>query len=315
MTIIICKVQSGMCNRLVPFLTSYRLAMNHKLKFYLNWDNNCTDTDYLYEGVKTTYNDMFENIDGVNYINDDDMLKLGNNSNVLHIQNGQTNLSKYNINHLLKYDIIYFNKFVHPIFTYEDNVTIDNYSNIKWILDKTDYCKDIQKYFKQLKPISVIQNKIDDVLIKFPEDKNNIIGFHIRHWPNSWSKSSQNQALLNGNHNTRYKIMDDAIVKNKNVKFFISTTDINIIRDLIKRYGDHIIYFEDRFGEKEDDKYYTSDHTNSKGNIYKNQNGVVDLFLLGSCNNIVGDVGSSYSHCAPLLNSNSVYSQVKSMLY
>ena len=39
MTIIICKVQSGMCNRLIPFITSYRLAMNLVLTFYLCWDD------------------------------------------------------------------------------------------------------------------------------------------------------------------------------------------------------------------------------------------------------------------------------------
>ena len=68
MTIIICKVQSGMCNRLIPFITSYRLAMNLNIKYYLDWDDKCNDMDYQYVGKKTTYNDMFENMQNVNYI-------------------------------------------------------------------------------------------------------------------------------------------------------------------------------------------------------------------------------------------------------
>ena len=83
MSIIIFKVNSGMCNRLIPFITSYRLAMNLNLKYYLIWDDNCNDMDYQYIGKKTTYNDMFENIDNVNYIDYNDVNKLILNSNIL----------------------------------------------------------------------------------------------------------------------------------------------------------------------------------------------------------------------------------------
>lgn len=309
MTIIICKVQSGMCNRLIPFITSYRLAMNLNLQYYLNWNDNCNDMDYAYEGKKTTYNDMFKSIENVNHINDSETQRLLNNRNVLNIKYMQTDLYKYSIKNVLKYDVIFFYNYVHPIFIKEDNVIINNYSNIDWILNKINYFKDIQKYFQYLKPVSNIQSKIDEVLLKFPEDKNNIIGFHIRHWPDKWSK--KNYRLLEGNIEKRNRIMDEHIVKNQNIKFFIATTNINIIKKLINKYNNRIIYFENRFGEKEDDKYYSNDQNKSKGNIYKNLNGVVDLFLLSKCNLIIGDVASSYSLCAPLLNINSTYEQIK----
>ena len=45
MTIIISKVASGMCNRLVPFLTGLRLAKKLNTKYYIYGDDNCTDTD------------------------------------------------------------------------------------------------------------------------------------------------------------------------------------------------------------------------------------------------------------------------------
>ena len=65
---IIVKVQSGMCNRLIPFVTGLRLSDLLKSEFFLYWDDNCRDTAYNYKGEKTLYNDMFEKIENVNYI-------------------------------------------------------------------------------------------------------------------------------------------------------------------------------------------------------------------------------------------------------
>ena len=311
MTIIICKVQSGMCNRLMPFITSYRLAMNLNLQYFLNWDHECRDTDYSYEGEKTTYNHMFYNIDNVNYIDDYQQQSFMANKKTLFVKYLQTNLHNVSIEDLLKYDVVFFYNYVHPIFTKEDNVIINSYSdcNLSWILDKTNYYKDLQKYFKLLKPVITIQEKINEVLIQFPENKNNIIGFHIRHWPNSWV--STNNKYIQGNDDKRIIIMNNAIKNNPDIKFFISTTDINIIKQLKNLYNEKIIYFENRFGLTNNDKYYTSNQQNSKGNISKNLNGVVDLYLLSNCNLIIGDVCSSYSHVAPLLNTNSTYQQIK----
>lgn len=312
MTIIICKVNSGMCNRLIPFITSYRLAMEYNLKYYLNWDDNCGDADYKYEGNKTKYNDMFEYIENVNYININ-MNNLLNNKEVLVIDYMNTDLHIYSINDLLKYNVIFFNNYVHPIFIKEDNVVIKNYSNISWILNKTDYYKNIQKYFELLKPINIIQDKIDEVLLKYPENKNNIIGFHIRHWPQDWQ--SKNIKILEGNNEERLKIMDKSIIDNVDVKFYICSTNKESIDFLVSKYGTRIIYFENRFGNNINDKYYSSDKNKSTGNIYKNLNGVVDLYLLSKCNLIIGDVASSYSICSPLLNSNSTYKQIKITSY
>jgi len=295
----------------MPFITSYRLAMNLNLQYFLNWDHGCRDTDYSYEGEKTTYNHMFYNIDNVNYIDDYQLQSLMANKKTLVVKYLQTNLHNVSIEDLLKYDVVFFYNYVHPIFTKEDNVIINSYSdcNLSWILDKTNYYKDLQKYFKLLKPVITIQEKINEVLIQFPENKNNIIGFHIRHWPNSWV--STNNKYIQGNDDKRIIIMNNAIKNNPDIKFFISTTDINIIKQLKNLYNEKIIYFENRFGLTDNDKYYTSNQQNSKGNISKNLNGVVDLYLLSNCNLIIGDVCSSYSHVAPLLNTNSTYQQIK----
>ena len=315
MTIIICKVQSGMCNRLIPFITSYRLAMNLNLKYYLNWNNECSDITYRYKGVKTTYNDMFQNIDHVNYINDNQLQTLLNNKKIITINYCKTDMEKYTTDNLLQYDIIFFNNYVHPIFTKEDNVIIPNYSSIDWVVSDNNYLKDIQKYFKLLKPATDIQNKINEVLTLFPED-NNIIAIHIRHWHRQFFTDKMHLDLMSGNQEKRIQFIKDELNKNSNTKFFISSTDKTAIDDIIERFGENkIIYFKNRFGETFDDKYYISNSNNSSSNIYKNKNGVVDLFLLSKCKNIIGDVGSSYSLCAPLLNNNTSYIPIKVVDY
>ena len=62
------KVQSGLCNRLIPFITAYRLSKLLNCKFYLNWDDKCGDSAYTYKGKETTYNDMFESFPSIHYI-------------------------------------------------------------------------------------------------------------------------------------------------------------------------------------------------------------------------------------------------------
>jgi hypothetical protein len=312
MTIIICKVQSGMCNRIIPFITSYRLAMNLGLKFYLCWDDNCTDLDYEYKGIKTKYSDMFQKIDNVNYIEDYEINELLKNKNTLQINYCEKILKNYDINDLLKYDIIFYNKYVHPIFIKEDNINIKSYGNdnLDWIIQNSEYLQDIQKYFKMLKPIYKLQKAINEILIKFPND-NNIIGFHIRHWPNNWkNECNEYKKYIEKKENIYYDLIDKYIEHNSNIKFYICSSDLKIIQDLVKKYNNRIIYFEQRLGDTLEHKYYNSNQTISYGNIYKNLNGIIDLYLLSNCKIVYGENYSSYSLCAPLLNSKLKYNRI-----
>jgi hypothetical protein len=311
---IICSVSSGMCNRLIPFITSYRLAMKLNIPYYLHWDDKCNDMDYKYIGTTTTYDDMFEKIHGVNYLDNNELYKLLSDQNkTLRIGYMQSDLYKYSVSDILKYDVIYFTYYTHPVYIKEDNIIIENYSSIDWIINKSTYLKDIQKYFEYLKPVKNIQNKIDEVLCIFPDSYDNIIGFHIRHWPSNWECDNKN--LIEGNMEQRIKLMKEAIEKNNNIKFYICSTNLIIIKMLINLFGERIIYFKNRFGNNQEDMYYTNNINESVGNIYKNLNGVVDLFLLSKCNTIIGDVASSYSINSTLLNKHSTYIQIKNEKY
>ena len=189
--IIICKVTSGMCNRLIPFITSFRLANILDAEFYVLWNNDCRDSDYPYVGKQTEYNDMFEYIENVKYINDIEKDELLNKyGKKLIIKYMETDMNKFSKEQLLKYDIIYFEDYVHPIYIADDNVIIKNYSYIDWIIKENNYLSDIQKYFELLKPVSNIKNKIDNILQYYDKNRNNMYGIHIRHWPQTWLNSN-----------------------------------------------------------------------------------------------------------------------------
>ena len=57
-----------------------------KSEFFLYWDDDCRDTAYRYKGEKTLYNDMFDKLQNVNYIDENEFNKLIQSSiNILRI--------------------------------------------------------------------------------------------------------------------------------------------------------------------------------------------------------------------------------------
>ena len=239
MTTIICKVNSGMCNRLIPYITSFILSKKLSGRLYVLWDDNCADMDYNYKGKKTQYNDMFEYIDGITFINNNQYNIALNQKNILKITYMNEHLiSEKNINDLKKYNIIIFHEYTFPIFIKEDNVIFKSYSDIKWLNNiEKSYFND----FTLLKPKKNIEYKINEVLQLFNDSKN-MIGIHIRHWPDNWL--NKNSYLLENNENIRINYMKRKINENNNVKFFISSTDIVSINRLINLFGDKIIYLK-----------------------------------------------------------------------
>ena len=306
MTIIISKVASGMCNRLVPFLTGLRLAKKLNTKYYIYWDDNCTDTDYSYMGERTSYSDMFEYIKDVNHIQINELHTLLNTSNKLIVYYCKHTIQNYTIEELLQYDVIFFNDYTHPISIKNDDTHISSYSDsMEWVSNNSNYGNDIKNIFELLIPKKYIQDKINEVLLHFPENKDNIIGIHLRHWPSIWLK---NQNVKEGNnYDNKIEYMNKCIKQNPETKFYICSSDITLINNTIKLFGDKIIYFKNRFGETHGDMYYSSDETTSRGNKNLNINGVVDMYAMSKCNTILGNKGSSYSLSAALLNKKSIY--------
>lgn len=298
---IICKVQSGMCNRLVPFITSLRLSKILQAEYYLYWDNDCRDFDYKYIGEKTLYEDMFKKITNISYINIDELnALLSNNKKIKNIGYCQTNeISKLDYNQIQKYEILFFNNYVHPIYTKEDNIIIDSYSmsNPLW-LGSNNYLLSVYVVCKLIKPSNITKKKIDEILLEFPANNKNIIGFHVRHWPSVWVKDFSH--FINENiYNKRIKLMHELIENNKDIKFYISTSNKKALDELINIFGSRVIYYKNRFGSLGNDHFYKED--NDICNKNKNLNGVVDFFILSKCSEIYAEKASSFSIGAKLM--------------
>ena len=288
-----------MCNRLIPFITGLRLSDLLKSEFFLYWDDDCRDTAYRYKGEKTLYNDMFDKLENVNYIDENEFNKLIQSSiNILRINYCETKkMMNYSLKDLEKYETIFFNNYVHLIHTKEERINILTYSNLDYLKNE-EYSKNLFPYFNKLKPVLNLQKLINEVKKEFPK-KENLIGIHLRHWPINPVNHPQelSQEKNKEFYKCRINLMKEEIKKNDKVKFFISTTDKKELNNLINLFGERIIYFKNRLGNDEDDKYYLPTK-NSKCNKFKNLNGVVDLYLLAECPLIYIEKNSSYSVCA-----------------
>ena len=291
---IVCKVQSGLCNRLIPFITTYCLSLESNSEYYLYWDDNCMDLDYKYKGEKTKYEDMFEYIEDINYINLEqfnEFLKKDNNTLIININN---NFS-YTLDDLKNFELIIFNDYYYPVYLKKDNIKFKSYTDnfnldYKWITK-------ISNIFLKLKLKKYINDKV------LPFDNKDIVGLHIRHWPIKWMKDqniNKNDYLKN-----LFKAIYDEINKNKQVKFFVSTSNKDVLLKIKDIFKDRIIYFKERFGHPNIDFFYNNDSSIDYCTFNKNINGLVDLVLLSKCSKIYCQKSSSFSFCAHLMNKNS----------
>ena len=305
MKCIVCIVQSGMCNRLLPFITSYRLSKILNYEYYLVWDDN-----NRYEGRKTTYCDLFKKINEVNYItfSQYEHIKSQYTDNKINIINycDKNTISNLNLDTCMtNFDMIVFNKYVHPISLKEDSTFIKSYSlnNSNLLNDENNYyLKSVSNIFKELQPSTIILDKINEVLEKFPIN-NNVVAFHVRHWPQNWIDNFSN--LINDNtYEKRINIMNKLITDNPEIKFYISTTNEKALKKLINLFDKRIIYFKNRFGNKED-HFYSSDFKTDCCNLNKNLNGVVDMYVMSKCKSIYAEKASSFSLTSKMMNSES----------
>jgi hypothetical protein len=293
--IVICNVNSGMCNRLFPFLTSYYFSIKNNFDYYLYWDENCQDLEYKYVGDKTSYSDLFQNIENIKYINNEKYISLiSNNKKIFEVKyNEKSKIKDIDLNNLKEFDIILFNHYVHPIFF--NNLT--SYSNVNHNLLNDINNNDItilHDLFKLVKPNVKILNRInkyDNIFLKYK-----VIGIHIRHRNNIWNN---NYNFVKKKRNLLIKFF---INKNNNYKFFISTTNLNELNYLLKLFPNNIIYFKERFGNDKNEHFYLNDTNLDFCNKNKNLNGVVDLFLLSKCNIIFSELSSSFSMASKFLN-------------
>lgn len=131
--------------------------------------------------------------------------------------------------------------------------------------------------FKEFDPVSSLKEKIEGYAAQYSE---HTIGLHIRRADN---KMSIKFSPLSGFTD----LMDEAILKNQDSKFFLAT-DSPEVEELIKsKYGNRIIVHPK-----------TLDRNTATGI----QDSVVDLYCLSKTKRIVGSFYSSFSEVAARIN-------------
>ena len=136
--------------------------------------------------------------------------------------------------------------------------------------------QDFVKYFKKLKFDKGILQYVDSFVQN--NDIENCVGVHLR----SWSDHAGRKNLL---HNTAMFV--EIMEKFPNDKFFISTDDDSVLKEVKDIFGSRIITRE----FKEDKNTYYNSSTDAVVNC------ITDMLITSKCKQLIGTYQSTFSEC------------------
>lgn len=177
-----------------------------------------------------------------------------------------------------------------------NNFVIKTFYNkdFKYFDSTKAFLEDIE-YFKRkiiLKPFIV--NEVNRFKSNFDE---NTVSVHIRTWHSTTNRITNDKAAERRSVNKDvvfekiYKLMDERIVKNPNVKFFVAIDDFSYKEKIKERYSNVIFYVRN------------SRFTNV-------QNDFIELLLLGRTSELIGNAASTFTIWAWRLRDHSVSKKV-----
>lgn len=138
------------------------------------------------------------------------------------------------------------------------------------------YClkKSLAKVFV---PVKDLRERIHEVT----KDWNgNVVGLHIR-------RTDNQRAIENSPMEHFFQLMDEEILKNEKVRFYLASDDDTVKQELKEKYGDRII---------------TLQLSLRRNSVQGMKDAVVDLYCLGATSKIFGSYASTYSIIASQLN-------------
>lgn len=152
---------------------------------------------------------------------------------------------------------------------------------------KTQYERELSKFARKLAPITSIQNIINYHLLQFNPELNvnnirkNKLGIHIRRTD---LQTSVTQSNLD-------QILDSYLEKYKNShRIYLCSDDFDLQSHYTQRYSNY-------------DLITYNDISKTHNNLTGAQKALVDLYLLASCDHILGTKGSSFSYFSWILAS------------
>ena len=271
-------VHSGLNNKLVPILSLLRIAKKENRKLKCFWGNDAYVNKTLFN-----FNDLFENIDNLEFVTIQEYMNLFNNENTkIYNKFGSDRDRSQIIYNNDKNEIVLFHKIIHLI-SYNDDNVIGNYVPYpRENKEITQIIVDLRNIAKYLKPIKEIQDKIDYNITNFKN--NNVIGIHIRTTDGGFTDIKSGDV---------FKFINNLLEENTNSKIYISCDKLELENEIKKIFSNNILFYSNPFGNNYSDKFNRS----SWGTI----NAVCEMFILSKCNKFYGTPGSSLSFMVWLL--------------
>ena len=285
-------LHNGLCNRLLPLISSIRLAKIFNTKVFIEWTYTPVRSCIAYHGDLCAINELF-NIPS--YI-----------SNIPSQSNERIYEFRYweNKDHIIDVSDnknVFVNYALYTIISTDDNQNsfLKNLKSVivnpqEIILD--DIAKDLGFILKNdLTPISSLQDEIDKVKNSFFK---NMIGIHIRKSDGGFASYDWKniiKLLLKQSKNW---------CKNEDNAIFLATDDMDVYIEFASSLGSKLIFYNPPDNLNNSVSTSGNKFSNDKFNVMC---AVVELYLLGSCNKmIIGTADSTFSLCAMLMTDDNV---------
>lgn len=253
---------SGLANRLRVIASAVKLSRISNKQLYIYWDNN--------NGLNAVYDDLFEPIDNAIIKKPPFRYKLW-----LFMRSFSLKMRKISEWYLeiFKFDFVFLDNMAPLIWHRKLNLE-QKVNDSKNVFMAT--CQELNYYdgqdYKVFIPKAELLEKIDLLSMKF---STNTIGIHIRSTDNEMS-------IKNSPFNLFIKKMDEEILLDANVQFFLSTDNIDYQEKILQRFGPNRIHF------------YVKEFSRNKTEGIKDA--VIDLFCLSRTSKIYGSYFSSFSY-------------------
>lgn len=259
---------SGLANRMMALDSAISYCKKHNYQLNLIWP--------LFRGLNTRFDSLFEIPDIVNSISYPS--EYSENKLLINLKVGVRKLKKlftdYRYDKIIdkrSSELITDQLVVPNSLSEEDNLSIGpEYKNI-FIRTDRRYFNNPNPY-QELVPIKEILVEINRIKKQIPVLKS--IGIHIRRTDNIW-------AIENSPLSSFYGAIETILDKQPDELFYLATDSPSVQRNLIKRYGRSIIFY--------------NKPSLSRNNDLGMKHALIELYLLSSTKIIIGSYGSSFS--------------------
>jgi len=279
---LICMSIGGLCNRLRPLSSCYKTALSSQRKMSIWWVRNFR--------CDCEFSDLFEN--EIESINACDILNLDQMKIYAHSYASVQKYAKIE-NETISSEI--FNKFPRVnIGGFLKDINHLTEKNVMVLNDRFMEYGNIERDFLwNLRPTEDIRQKVSEIISNLNID-NNVIGVHAR--------GSDFAESFRINSDYYAKQMQVHLDRDKSVRFLVCSDDHEYEDELAKRFPNNSIKLRD--GKKYMCRF--KDNKGLQNNIHMStdamKESVIDLFLLASCNLIIGHKSSSFYQVSCILN-------------